>query len=86
MTTDNLKPYRLFVSTGPLAGKNIVVRAGSEWDAMNDIQYAGISTGINDWPVFHAPGTGDLFGDAVDVPTITLEQALEALNADGRTA
>ena len=82
------KPYRIQITGGRLHGQAVTVMASDEWAAMAAFMNT-IDKALNDdgvlytWPVFVAPGTGDLFGDAVEVPTITLQEALEALAAHG---
>ena len=79
------KPYRIQITVGRLHGQAVTVMASDEWAAMAKLNKAlDDKTAVYTWPVFVAPGTGDLFGTAPEVETITLQQALEALKADAR--
>lgn len=76
--------YRILITGGRLHGRHVAVDAPDEWSAMAHMR--PLLDALNEphtvwnWPVPHLPGTADLFGDAPQVETITLDEALEALN------
>lgn len=74
--------YRIKIISGALAGRTVTTQADTEFSAFRILSDAlGDVFGEKGWPVLHVPGAPTLFGVEPDVETITLEQALEALNA-----
>ena len=79
------KPYRIRFNAGPLHGQYMLVHARDELDAAGIVgRELGELALYTSHAILHEPGAPTLFGPAQEVPTITLEQALEALNADAR--
>lgn len=75
--TQPLKVYHLRIYAGPLMGRTLRVVARDELDAAGIVGRALGEHAMDTGPAIYAPA--DLFGDAPQVGTITLEQAREAL-------
>lgn len=75
-----MKPYHIRFISGPLFGQVLLVHAEDALDAAAQVGKAlgkhALDTGH---AVYRAPGTPDLFGAAPQVETLTLDEALEAL-------
>lgn len=80
--TQPLKAYHLRIYAGPLMGRTLRVVARDELDAAGIVGRALGEHAMDTGPAIYAPaGTADLFGDAQQMGTITLDEALEALKA-----
>jgi hypothetical protein len=76
--------YRTTLTGGRLHGRHIAINAPDEWAAAAHLRplLDALNEPLTLWtfPVPHYAGGFDLFGEVPTIETITLDEALEALN------